>query len=65
MTLYRVEFKGIVSYVRARTVAQAKYRVMRAANAANWWSPGDSLAGLRAWAVLAAPEGEVVYAAEK
>ncbi len=45
--VYIVEWLGIVSYVRAVSRDKAKWRVMRSAREAGYWSPGKSLSGLR------------------
>lgn len=47
-TVYFVEWLDCSAYVRAVSRDKAKARAMRAAHEAGYWSPGQSLKGLRA-----------------
>ncbi len=47
-TVYLIEWLGITAYIRAASASKAKAKAMRSAYEAGYWSPGQSLKGLRA-----------------
>ena len=60
--LYLVEWMDISMYVSSPSPSKAKFRMMKSAHDAGYWSPGRSLKGLRCSSVGHMPPDEpVIY----